>query len=108
MSEPRRLPTRRLGPGAPEVSVVGYGAWPLSDSAERPSEADAIGSNLEFPIGTPFTTTREAADKIVLAGDRTAPFNVFCVELWRKGFVGGIGAGPLAAAAGRVQQPRAR
>lgn len=33
---------RALGRGAPEVSVVSYGAWPLSDSPERPSEAEAI------------------------------------------------------------------
>ena len=36
--------TRSLGPGAPEVSVVSYGAWPLSDSSERPSEADAVAA----------------------------------------------------------------
>ncbi len=35
---------RSLGPGAPEVTVVGYGAWPLSDSPERPNEADAIAA----------------------------------------------------------------
>lgn len=34
--------TRPLGPGAPDVSVVSYGAWPLSDSAARPSPADAV------------------------------------------------------------------
>jgi aryl-alcohol dehydrogenase-like predicted oxidoreductase len=34
--------TRPLGPGAPEVSVVGYGGWPLSDSPERPSEGEAL------------------------------------------------------------------
>lgn len=37
------MKSRRLGPGAPEVTLVSYGAWPLSDSAERPAEADAIG-----------------------------------------------------------------
>lgn len=36
------MKTRALGPGAPEVSIVSYGAWPLSDSAERPGEAEAI------------------------------------------------------------------
>ena len=30
-------------------------------------EADSIGSNLEFPIGTPFGATREASEKIVAA-----------------------------------------
>lgn len=39
----KSLPKRSLGPGLPEVSVVSYGAWPLSDSAGRPEEADAIG-----------------------------------------------------------------
>lgn len=33
---------RSLGAGAPEVSVVSYGAWPLSDSPARPTEAEAI------------------------------------------------------------------
>jgi aryl-alcohol dehydrogenase-like predicted oxidoreductase len=37
-----RQPERSLGPGLPEVSVVGYGAWPLSDSAGRPTEDEAI------------------------------------------------------------------
>ena len=37
---------------------------------------------------------KEAAEKIVLAGDRTASFNASYMELWRKGYVGGIGAGP--------------
>jgi hypothetical protein len=37
---------------------------------------------------------KEGAKKIVLSGDRTASFNVSYAELWRKGFVGGIGAGP--------------
>ncbi len=35
---------RSLGPGAPDVSVVSYGAWPLSDSPERPGESDAIAA----------------------------------------------------------------
>jgi hypothetical protein len=38
----------------------------------------------------------EGAKTIVLSGDRTASFNVSYMELWRKGFVGGIGAGPAA------------
>jgi len=37
---------------------------------------------------------KEGAKKIVLAGDRTASFNVSYMELWRQGYVGGIGAGP--------------
>jgi hypothetical protein len=37
---------------------------------------------------------REGAEKIVLAGDRNASFNVSYMELWGKGYVGGIGAGP--------------
>ncbi len=36
--------TRQIGPGGPPVSVVSYGAWPLSDSDPRPSEADATGA----------------------------------------------------------------
>lgn len=35
-------PTRPLGPGLPEVSIVSYGAWPLSDSPDRPGETEAI------------------------------------------------------------------
>jgi len=34
--------TRSLG-GKRDVSVVSYGAWPLSDSSPRPGEAEAIG-----------------------------------------------------------------
>lgn len=34
--------TRTLGLGVRNVGVVGYGAWPLSDSSPLPSEADAI------------------------------------------------------------------
>jgi len=34
--------TRTLGPGVRDVGVVGYGAWPLSDSTPRPSEAEAV------------------------------------------------------------------
>ena len=30
-------------------------------------EADSVSSNLEFPIGTPFATTREASDRILAA-----------------------------------------
>ena len=37
---------------------------------------------------------KEGAKKIVLAGDRNASFNVSYAELWSKGYVGGIGAGP--------------
>ena len=33
--------TRSLGPGVGEVGIVGYGAWPLSDSSARPSAAEA-------------------------------------------------------------------
>ena len=36
----------------------------------------------------------EGAKKVVLAGDRTASFNVSYMELWRKGYLGTIGAGP--------------
>ncbi len=36
------MKTRTLGPGAADVGVVGYGAWPLSDSSPRPAEAEAI------------------------------------------------------------------
>ena len=34
--------SRSLGPGTVQVGVVGYGAWPLSDSDPRPSEADGV------------------------------------------------------------------
>lgn len=37
---------------------------------------------------------KERAQKVVLAGDRTASFNVSYMELWRKGNLGTIGAGP--------------
>jgi aryl-alcohol dehydrogenase-like predicted oxidoreductase len=33
---------RSLGPGTVQIGVVGYGAWPLSDSDPRPSEADGV------------------------------------------------------------------
>jgi aryl-alcohol dehydrogenase-like predicted oxidoreductase len=36
------MKTRCLGPTAGEVGVVGYGAWPLSDTPDRPSEVEAI------------------------------------------------------------------
>lgn len=36
------MKSRRLGSGAPQVGVVGYGAWPLSDSDRRPDEATAV------------------------------------------------------------------
>lgn len=36
--------TRPLGPTGPQVSIVSYGAWPLSDSKPRPDEADAIAA----------------------------------------------------------------
>ena len=42
MSESRKIRTRPLGPNAPRVSVVSYGAWPLSDSSPRPEEPEAI------------------------------------------------------------------
>ena len=38
--------------------------------------------------------TDNDAKKVVPAGDRTASFNVSCMELWRKGYLGTIGAGP--------------
>lgn len=34
--------SRTLGLGVRNVSVVGYGAWPLSDSSPRPSETEAV------------------------------------------------------------------
>jgi aryl-alcohol dehydrogenase-like predicted oxidoreductase len=34
--------TRPLGPDAVEVGIVGYGAWPLSDSDPRPEEDEAV------------------------------------------------------------------
>jgi hypothetical protein len=37
---------------------------------------------------------KEGAKKIVLSGDKTASFNVSYMELWIKGYVGGLGAGP--------------
>ena len=37
---------------------------------------------------------KEGAKKVVLSGDKTASFNVSYMELWRKGYVGGLGAGP--------------
>ena len=37
---------------------------------------------------------KDGAQKIVLSGDKTASFNVSYMELWRKGYVGGLGAGP--------------
>jgi len=36
----------------------------------------------------------KGAKKVVLAGDRTASFNVSYMELWRKGYLGTLGAGP--------------
>jgi len=36
--------TRPLGPNAAEVGIVGYGAWPLSDSDPRPEEDDAVAA----------------------------------------------------------------
>lgn len=36
------MKTRPLGPAATEVGIVGYGAWPLSDSDPRPEEDDAV------------------------------------------------------------------
>jgi len=37
---------------------------------------------------------KDGAEKIVLAGDRTASFNVSYMEFWWKGYLGAIGAGP--------------
>ncbi len=37
---------------------------------------------------------KKGAKKVVLAGDRTASFNVSYMELWRQGYLGTIGAGP--------------
>jgi aryl-alcohol dehydrogenase-like predicted oxidoreductase len=34
--------TTTLGPGTTDVSIVGFGGWPLSDSPARPSEAEAM------------------------------------------------------------------
>lgn len=36
------MKSRSLGPNTVQVGVVGYGAWPLSDSNPRPSEDEAI------------------------------------------------------------------
>ena len=36
------MKTRPLGPDAVEVGIIGYGAWPLSDSDPRPEEDDAV------------------------------------------------------------------
>lgn len=36
--------TRPLGSTGTDISVVSYGAWPLSDSKPRPDEADAIAA----------------------------------------------------------------
>ncbi len=36
------MKTRALGPDAPSVGIVGYGAWPLSDNDGRPSVTDAV------------------------------------------------------------------
>ncbi len=43
---------------------------------------------------------QEAGEKLVLAGDRTVTFNTSYNELWRKKYVGAIGAGPS-----DIQQP---
>jgi hypothetical protein len=37
---------------------------------------------------------KTGAAKVVLAGDRTASFNISYMELWGKGYLGTIGAGP--------------
>lgn len=42
MSQRESMRSRPLGPGLPRVSVVSYGAWPLSDSSPRPEEPEAI------------------------------------------------------------------
>ena len=39
---------------------------------------------------------KEGADSIILAGDRNPSFNASYMELWKKRYVGGIGAGPAA------------
>ena len=36
----------------------------------------------------------KGARKVILSGDKTLSFNFSYVELWRKGYVGAIGAGP--------------
>ena len=37
---------------------------------------------------------KKGAKKVILSGDRTLSFNFSYVELWHKGYVGAIGAGP--------------
>ena len=37
---------------------------------------------------------KKGAKKVILSGDRTLAFNFSYTELWRKGYVGAIGAGP--------------
>ena len=37
---------------------------------------------------------KKGAKKVILSGDRTMAFNFSYTELWRKGYVGAIGAGP--------------
>ncbi len=37
---------------------------------------------------------KKGAKKLILSGDRTMAFNFSYMELWRKGYVGAIGAGP--------------
>jgi hypothetical protein len=37
---------------------------------------------------------KKGAKKVILSGDRTMAFNFSYMELWRKGYVGAIGAGP--------------
>ncbi|MHC5162245.1 MAG: HzsA-related protein [Planctomycetota bacterium] len=39
---------------------------------------------------------KKGADSIILAGDRNPSFNASYMELWKKCYVGGIGAGPAA------------
>jgi len=37
---------------------------------------------------------KKGAEKVILSGDRTLTFNFSYAELWHKGYVGAIGAGP--------------
>jgi len=37
---------------------------------------------------------KKGAEKVILSGNRTLAFNFSYMELWRKGYVGAIGAGP--------------
>jgi aryl-alcohol dehydrogenase-like predicted oxidoreductase len=53
--------TRALGRGGPEVSVIGYGAWPLSNNMGAVSDRDAAASVEEaLAQGITFFDTAEA------------------------------------------------